>query len=160
MFKLDPRTKIRNQTDGWNLNAYLREAIEYMAMVDYPYPTGFLEPLPAWPVTVACGYMNANGTSFSDKDLVKAVANAANIYYNYNRDPNFTYCIDFSICGDQGTGGLGGDELGWPWQECSEIIMAMCASGGSNDVFWNECGKDIYQTLQQGCVSIFKRFQI
>lgn len=129
-------------------------------MVDYPYPTGFLEPLPAWPVTVACGYMNANGTSFSDKDLVKAVANAANIYYNYNRDPNFTYCIDFSICGDQGTGGLGGDELGWPWQECSEIIMAMCASGGSNDVFWNECGKDIYQTLQQGCVSIFKRFQI
>lgn len=156
VFKLDPRTKIRNQTDGWNLNAYLREAIEYMAMVDYPYPTGFLEPLPAWPVTVACGYMNANGTSFSDKDLVKAVANAANIYYNYNRDPNFTYCIDFSICGDQGTGGLGGDELGWPWQECSEIIMAMCASGGSNDVFWNECGKDIYQTLQQGCVSIFK----
>ncbi|UMM25461.1 hypothetical protein L5515_005280 [Caenorhabditis briggsae] len=155
VFKLDPRTPINNQTDGWNLNAYMREAIEYMAMVDYPYPTGFLEPLPGWPVTVACGYMNATGESFSDQDLVTAVANAANVYYNYNKVPNFTWCIDFNICGDQGTGGLGDDALGWPWQECSEIIMAMCASGGANDVFWSECGDNIYDTLKQGCVSIF-----
>ncbi|CAP20456.1 Protein CBG23655 [Caenorhabditis briggsae] len=54
-----------------------------------------------------------------------------------------------------GTGGLGDDALGWPWQECSEIIMAMCASGGANDVFWSECGDNIYDTLKQGCVSIF-----
>ncbi|EFP04208.1 CRE-PCP-1 protein [Caenorhabditis remanei] len=155
VFTLDPRTPIRNQTDGWNLNAYLREAIEYMAMVDYPYPTGFLEPLPAWPVAVACGYMNATGTTFSDQQLVTMVANAANIYYNYNKDPNFKYCIDYSVCGDQGTGGLGGDQLGWPWQECSEIIMAMCARGGSNDVFWSECGANIYDVLKQECVSIF-----
>ncbi|PIC39919.1 hypothetical protein B9Z55_011454 [Caenorhabditis nigoni] len=155
IFKLDPRTPIRNQTDGWNLNAYIREAIEYMAMVDYPYPTGFLEPLPGWPVTVACGYMNATGESFSDEELVTAVANAANVYYNYNGYTDFTYCIDYNVCGDPGTGGLGSDELGWPWQECSEIIMAMCASGGANDVFWSECGDNIYDTLKQGCLSIF-----
>ncbi|CAL2038004.1 unnamed protein product [Caenorhabditis brenneri] len=155
VFKLDPRTPIKTAADGWNLNSYLREAIEYMAMVDYPYPTGFLEPLPAWPVDAACGYMNATGTNFSDQDLVSAVANAANIYYNYNKNASFTYCIDYTICGDQGTGGLGDDQLGWPWQECSEIIMGMCARGGSNDVFWNECPDNIYDDLKQGCISIF-----
>ncbi|CAI2348628.1 unnamed protein product [Caenorhabditis sp. 36 PRJEB53466] len=155
VFKLDPRTPIRNTTDGWNLNAFLREAIEYMAMVDYPYPTGFLEPLPAWPVAVACGFMNATGTSFSDQDLVSMVARASNVYYNYNNVENFTYCIDYSVCGDQGTGGLGDDQLGWPWQECSEIIMAMCAKGGDNDIFWPECMDDIYKTFEETCYATF-----
>ncbi|CAB3402272.1 unnamed protein product [Caenorhabditis bovis] len=157
-FKLDPKTPIRNQTDGWNLNSYFREAIEYMAMVDYPYPTGFLEPLPAWPVSVACGFMNATGNSFTDQQLVAAVAQASNVYYNYNNNTNFTYCIDFSICGDTGTGGLGDDALGWPWQECSEIVMYMCSRGGSNDFFWNECGTDVLQLLQEQCAGIFAQY--
>uniref|UniRef100_A0A1I7ULQ1 Peptidase_S9 domain-containing protein n=1 Tax=Caenorhabditis tropicalis TaxID=1561998 RepID=A0A1I7ULQ1_9PELO len=154
VFRIDPKSQITTN-DTTNLNNYLREAIEYMAMVDYPYPTGFLEPLPAWPVTVACGYMNTPGTNFTDKDLVSAVGNAANIYYNYNKDPNFTYCIDYTVCGDQGTGGLGDDQLGWPWQECSEIVMAMGASGGSNDVFWNDSPDGLFQTLQEGCQFFF-----
>ncbi|CAI5444186.1 unnamed protein product [Caenorhabditis angaria] len=155
VFTLDPRTPIRNATDGWNLNAFMREAIEYMAMVDYPYPTSFLEPLPAWPVKVACSFMNSTGTTFTDQQLVTMVAQAANVYYNYNQVANYTWCIDYSVCGDEGVGGLGNDALGWPWQECSEIVMAMCAHGGTNDVFWEECGTDIYQLLQEQCVQIF-----
>jgi len=29
-------------------------ALGTMAMVDYPYPTSFVTPLPAWPVNQAC----------------------------------------------------------------------------------------------------------
>ncbi|VDO95159.1 unnamed protein product [Heligmosomoides polygyrus] len=49
-FKIDPKSQIKTQDDGWNLNYYFREAIEYMAMVDYPYSTSFLTLLPKWPV--------------------------------------------------------------------------------------------------------------
>jgi hypothetical protein len=32
----------------------------YMAMTNYPYPSEFLEPMPAWPVNESCKFiMNA-----------------------------------------------------------------------------------------------------
>ncbi len=36
------------------LLALLNAGISYMAMTDYPHPASFLEPMPAWPVKVAC----------------------------------------------------------------------------------------------------------
>lgn len=32
----------------------LSDSLGTMAMVDYPYPTNFVEPLPAWPVDYSC----------------------------------------------------------------------------------------------------------
>ena len=32
----------------------LNDSLGTMAMVDYPYPTNFVEPLPAWPVKYSC----------------------------------------------------------------------------------------------------------
>ncbi len=37
-----------------SLISTLNGALGTMAMVDYPYPTSFIEPLPAWPVNYSC----------------------------------------------------------------------------------------------------------
>lgn len=44
----DPITHHDNLT---NLYYHLMNGYAYMAMTNYPYPTSFLEPMPAWPVT-------------------------------------------------------------------------------------------------------------
>ncbi len=36
------------------LSGTVNSALGTMVMVDYPYPTSFIEPLPAWPVNNAC----------------------------------------------------------------------------------------------------------
>ena len=43
---------VTSQQDGAALKAWLADTWGNLAMVDYPYPTSFLEPLPAWPVKV------------------------------------------------------------------------------------------------------------
>jgi len=56
-----------------------------MAMVDYPYPTSFIEPLPAWPVTYSCeqassAYSKAEGDAYQ---ALYAIQAAGNTFYNY-----------------------------------------------------------------------------
>lgn len=107
---------------------------------------------------VACQFMKTPGTNFTDEDLATRMYSAANIYYNTSGTLQ-TNCIDQSVCGDTGTAGLGDDELGWPWQECSEIIIDMCARGGVNDFFWDECKGNSTALLIDGCISIFSSFK-
>lgn len=43
-------TDLKNSTDIDNLYNHLTGGFSYMAMTNYPYPTSFLEPMPANPV--------------------------------------------------------------------------------------------------------------
>ena len=50
MFHLCRPLKSMDDVDA--LKGWIQSALVYLAMVDYPYPSKFLAPLPAWPVKV------------------------------------------------------------------------------------------------------------
>ena len=88
-----------------------------MAMVDYPYPTNFVEDLPAWPVSVSCAAAREayEANQDSEYQTLYAIAAAGNVYYNYAGQLE---CLDVSV--SQG-GGL--DDSGWSVQACNEMVM-------------------------------------
>ncbi|EYC15999.1 hypothetical protein Y032_0035g3088 [Ancylostoma ceylanicum] len=51
-FRIDPKSQINKMDDGRLLNEYFKEALEDMAMANYPYPARHLNSLPEWPVKV------------------------------------------------------------------------------------------------------------
>lgn len=74
----------------------LTDSLGTMAMVDYPYPTSFVEPLPAWPVTYACGaaadaYAGAEGDA---NQALYAIQAAGATFYNYAGQLT---CLDVSV---------------------------------------------------------------
>ena len=71
------------------LKNYLNEMWTNIAMMDYPYPTSFLVPLPANPVNAVCSKLE--GTYATDEELITHIFQATSIYFN------FTGKIFFSI---------------------------------------------------------------
>ncbi len=53
IFRLAPDSLITDPREVWNLYYFIREALEYMAMVNYPYESFFLAPMPGYPATVS-----------------------------------------------------------------------------------------------------------
>lgn len=53
IFHADPKCSLKTDDDIFALQVWIRNALEYMAMTDYPYPTNFLMPMQAWPATVS-----------------------------------------------------------------------------------------------------------
>ena len=50
--------------DVTELKDWLTETWVNLAMVDYPYPANFLEPLPAWPIKVRCTFVMFDNLAF------------------------------------------------------------------------------------------------
>jgi lysosomal Pro-X carboxypeptidase len=136
----------------------------YMAMTNYPYPTSFLTPKPAWPVNVACDYFQGfpsmeDPTATSDDDRVRtggltpdeaktfaAMLKAVNVYFNNNStSPN---CTDFDDT--DATGDL--DGFGWNVLACNQLAMP-CANG-PNSMFIE--GAFDYNAFTDYCVSTYK----
>ncbi|XP_071125311.1 lysosomal Pro-X carboxypeptidase-like [Mytilus edulis] len=116
--------------DVGTFKAWLQETWVDLAMVDYPYPSNFLEPLPAWPIKEVCSYLSKPLTT--DVTLLQSVYQAVNMYYNYTGKAS---CLDIN---QEATQDLG--TMGWDYQACTEMVMPTC-SNGKDDMFepveWN-----------------------
>lgn len=115
---------LKTQENVTQFEYWLSETWVNLAMVDYPYPASFLEPLPAWPIKVACKYLQDE--SPEDDKLLQAVAKAVGVYYNNSGQAK---CFNTS---QMAVSSLG-DE-GWYFQACTEMVMPLC-SDGVNDMF-------------------------
>lgn len=110
-------------------------------MTNYPYPTSFLSPMPAWPVTESCKFydqLNLNLQSDADfdettKKLFAASRQNVGIYYNFTgQQPCFE--IETNETPDL-------DADGWYVLACNQMAMTMAADG-INDFYLPEDNSD------------------
>ncbi|CAK9323013.1 unnamed protein product [Citrullus colocynthis] len=89
-----------------------------MTMTDYPTPSNFLNPLPAYPVKQMCKAIDDPTTG---NDTFAKLYGAANVYYNYSGTAT---CFDLDDDSDP-------HDLGdWTWQACTEMILPI---GGNTE---------------------------
>lgn len=115
---------LQNKYDLADMMEWLTNVYVNLAIVDYPYPASFLEPLPAWPVKEFCKFLSK---PLKDKELLSAIAKGVKMYFNYTGQAQ---CLNIS---QQATGNLG--YLGWDFQACTEMVMPMCTNGSG--MFYN-----------------------
>ncbi|GAB4847137.1 hypothetical protein Ancab_026148 [Ancistrocladus abbreviatus] len=103
-----------------DLSGWLESAYSYLAMVDYPYPSDFLMPLPGYPIKEVCRRIDSapDGTS-----LLERIFEGVSVYYNYTGTVS---CFDL----DDDPHGMNG----WNWQACTEMVMPM-SSSAENSMF-------------------------
>ena len=122
---------IENSTDLEALYEHIENGYAYMAMTNYPYPSNFLEPMPAWPVSEThWSFDNVPETSTTGDDwqrkklVLTALYNSSQVYYSYY---NFSQCFDFSDV--EGTGNL--DGYGWNVLACNQLAMPTADCGNT-----------------------------
>ncbi|KAK4396561.1 Lysosomal Pro-X carboxypeptidase [Sesamum angolense] len=111
----------KNYISADDLKGWLGTAYTYAAMTDYPTPTNFLAPLPAYPVKQMCKAIDDPKTG---NNTFEKLYGAANVYYNYTGDAT---CFD--LIDDSDPHGLGG----WTWQNIYRVLKQF----GSNIIFFN-----------------------
>lgn len=109
----------RNSISASSLQSWLYTALVYTAMTDYPTPSNFLSPMPAYPVKEMCKAIDDPKTG---NNTFAKLYGAASVYYNYSGNAT---CFDLDD--DSDPHGLGG----WSWQACTEMILP--TSGSNKD---------------------------
>ena len=117
--------------DVMNIMNWLSNAFTYMAMTDYSGPSNFLQPMPAYPVSVACNLIATSNLNISDyTEVFNAVIQGANVYYN---STGTTTCNELNLTASEGD--LGNE--GWDYLACTTLSMPI-GSNGRFDMFWYE----------------------
>ncbi|XP_059624060.1 uncharacterized protein LOC132267039 [Cornus florida] len=103
--------KLENVDD---LSNWLDSAYSYLGMVNYPYPSNFIMPLPGNPIKEVCRKIDncPDGT-----EVLERIFEGINVFYNY------TGAVDCFQLDDDPHG-----MDGWDWQACTEMVMPMSSS--------------------------------
>ncbi|XP_030479798.1 uncharacterized protein LOC115697039 [Cannabis sativa] len=104
-----------NNTD--DLINWLDSAYSYLAMVNYPYPSEFLMPLPGHPIREVCRKID----SMAGDNILEKIFEGISVYYNYTGKVD---CFEL----DDDPHGMDG----WNWQACTEMVMPMSSSQDSS----------------------------
>ncbi|CAI0462616.1 unnamed protein product [Linum tenue] len=117
--KLRSSFHLCKKEDVDSLSGWLDTAWIYTAMTDYPTPSNFLQPMPAYPVREMCRAMDDPKTG---NDSFAKLFAAASVYYNHSG----TAPACFGFGDDYYSEELGAN--GWNWQACTEMVMPQGAS--------------------------------
>ncbi|CAL5194286.1 unnamed protein product [Lathyrus oleraceus] len=109
-----------NTISAGGLKNWLRSAFLYTAMTDYPTPTNFITPLPAYPVKKMCEVIDSISTG---NETFTKLYGAANVFYNYS---GTVPCFHIGTDSEDSSLYRGG----WDWQACTEMILPL---GGNNE---------------------------
>lgn len=108
---LDLLKKSFKLCDSKPVEYWLQTAFVYTAMTDYPTPSNFLNPLPAYPIRQMC---KAIDDPTIGHDTFAKLYGAANIYYNSSGTAT---CFNLSDHSDPHGLAM------WTWQACTEMIL-------------------------------------
>jgi len=85
---LCPSSTLSSKDDMENLRDWVNNALGYMAMGNYPYPSSYMTSgegsLPAYPMRVMCEYLKK--PNMQGDELLSAMAKSVGLYYNATKN--------------------------------------------------------------------------
>ena len=133
--------------DGVRILSYVNGALSTMAMLDYPYASTFVTPMPPNPVKYACDRLSSDPS-----EILQNLKTATDVFLNFTGQ---LACYDASLellsaaslrRGMLKGPGLGSIDRPWNYQACAELVLEPLTSNG-NGFFVPQTDTDVEEVV-------------